>query len=145
MKKSCHYCGSIHDVKHICAHKPVRNKYDYNNSSDERKKIKQFRSSSSWTKKRDEIQDRDLRLCQVCIRDLYGTWNIHTSEGTSVHHIVQLTVDWDKRLDSDNLLTLCSQHHADAERGYIPAEELRDMTREQEAKGETNIVCALLH
>ena len=46
----------------------------------------------------------------------------------SVHHIVPLKVDYDRRLDNDNLITLCRYHHEAAERGYISRLELANIT-----------------
>ena len=133
MKKSCSYCGGIHDVKFVCPSKPSRTwKADERNEL--RTRIRKFRISAAWTRKRDEIQERDLRLCQVCIRELYGTLDKYTYTGTSVHHIVPLAIDWEKRLENDNLIVLCGQHHADAERGYIPADELITIVCEQECR-----------
>ena len=63
MLKSCKYCGRIHDSKHICSHKPIRNKYK---KTEEDK----FRNTKAWQRKREYIKDRDKRLCQVCIRKL---------------------------------------------------------------------------
>ena len=50
----------------------------------------------------------------MCIRD----------RDTSVHHIVPLVEDYEKRLDDDNLITLCSRHHEMAEKGDIDRREL---------------------
>ena len=51
----------------------------------------------------------------------------YNSVGISVHHIIPLAVAWEKRLDDDNLITLCGLHHEMAERGEIKADELRCM------------------
>lgn len=42
--------------------------------------------------------------------------------------IVPLKVDYDRRLDNDNLITLCRYHHEAAERGRISRQELATMT-----------------
>lgn len=123
----------IHDVKVICPLKSKRDTRDYDNSSEIRKQIRQFRNGKAWKSKRDEIQDRDLRLCQVCLKVEVGK-DKYTYEGTSVHHIVSLVDDWNKRLDDGNLIVLCSRHHCDAERGMITVDELIDIVSKQENK-----------
>jgi len=40
-------------------------------------------------------------------------------DGLEVHHIVPLAEDFDRRLDDDNLITLCQAHHKAAERGEV--------------------------
>ena len=91
-----------------------------------------FRSTQVWQRKRDEIRERDNQLCQVCIRLLYDTEQQYTYDGLSVHHINPLKSAYDKRLDNDNLITLCEMHHEMAEHGLIPARELDGIAKEQE-------------
>ncbi len=124
MLKSCKYCGRIHDTKYICPRKPVRKKKD--------NMILRFRNSNSWKKKRREIKERDLYLCQICIRNLYDTKVRMNSKDISVHHAVSLEQDFSKRLDDDNLLTLCERHHKMAEDGEIPVRAVLEIIRQQE-------------
>ena len=44
-----------------------------------------------------------------------------------MHHIIPLEEDYNKRLDSDNLITLCRYHHELAEKGEISREELQEI------------------
>ena len=44
-----------------------------------------------------------------------------------MHHIISLEEDYNKRLDSDNLITLCRYHHELAEKGEISREELQEI------------------
>ena len=44
-----------------------------------------------------------------------------------MHHIVSIEKDNDKKLDSDNLITLCSYHHKQAEMNKISVEELKNL------------------
>ena len=62
-------------------------------------------------------------MCQICIRELYGTWRKYNCEDLQVHHIVPINSDEELRLDDNNLITLCSMHHAMCDRGEIPYEE----------------------
>ncbi len=45
----------------------------------------------------------------------------------SVHHIVPLAEDFNRRLDDGNLITLCGFHHEQAERGVISRELLLEL------------------
>ena len=45
----------------------------------------------------------------------------------SVHHIIPLAVDYSKRLDNDNLISLCHYHHERAESGEISPDRLREL------------------
>lgn len=53
--------------------------------------------------------------------------------GLSVHHAVPINDDWDKRLDDDNLITVCGMHHKMCESGEIPYEDVRRIIDEQES------------
>ena len=124
MKKSCVYCGRIHDSKFDCGRKPKRFK---------KRNIKDaFRSTAVWQRKTVEIKERDGYLCQICLRDLYGTKIRVNNLRLSVHHAIPLQEDYEKRLDNDNLLTVCDMHHEMAESGEIPYEEIKKIIDEQE-------------
>ena len=126
MLKSCQYCGKIHDEKIDCGKKPQKQKkITY---------IDRFRSSRKWREKREQIRRRDLGLCQVCIRNLYGTDRQYNYDGLSCHHAISLETDFSKRLDDDNLLTVCARHHELAESGKIPYAEIKKIIDEQEGK-----------
>ena len=73
-------------------------------------------------KKRKQIKKRDKYLCQLCLKD-----NIYTYDNLQVHHIIPLAEDYNKKLDSDNLITLCRMHHEQAEKGIISKEELYEL------------------
>ena len=91
-----------------------------------------FRSTAQWQHKAEEIKARDNYLCQICIRDLYNTTYRVKSDRLSVHHAIPLQIDYSKRLDNDNLITLCDKHHEMAENGAIPYEVVRGIIDEQE-------------
>lgn len=124
MKKSCVYCGRIHDSKYDCGMKPK--KFKKRNIKDA------FRSTAMWQRKTVEIKERDGYLCQICLRDLHGTKRRINHEKLSVHHAIPLQEDYEKRLDNDNLLTVCDMHHEMAERGIIPYDEIKEIIDEQE-------------
>lgn len=82
--------------------------------------ISKFRSTKMWQDVRSQAVQRDMCLCRVCLDE--GRYN---GKDIQVHHIVPMAVDWNKRIDLDNLITLCPAHHELAECGEIPAERLR--------------------
>lgn len=127
MLKSCKFCGRVHDKKYDCGRKPVRKKIKYT-------KADKFRSTRDWTEKALEIKRRDNFLCQICIRNLYSTFQQYNYDSLSVHHAIPINADWDKRLDDDNLLTVCKMHHEMCERGEIPYDVVSGIIKEQEAK-----------
>jgi 5-methylcytosine-specific restriction endonuclease McrA len=118
----------IHDSKYDCGKKPVRSKQGNNKDK--------FRWTQAWQKKREEIKERDKYLCQVCIRKLYDTKNQYNYNDLEVHHAISLEEDFDKRLDNDNLITLCEEHHEMSERGEIPREVIMNIIAEQEINNE---------
>ena len=126
MLKSCKFCGRIHDSNYTCELRPKR-KYNKRDS-----RIDIFRSSALWQKKRETIKKRDLNLCQICIRNLSNTNFLYKYKDLQVHHIIPIQEDWDKRLDDDNLITLCPYHQKLAEKGKITRKKLLEIVEEQE-------------
>lgn len=124
MLKLCSYCGRIHDSKFDCGKKPKR----YKRPSKQDK----FRGTKAWQNKRREIKERDSYVCQVCIRDLYEPYKKYEYNDISVHHAIPMEQDFDKRLDNDNLITLCWRHHEMAEAGEITYEVIKEIIDEQE-------------
>lgn len=118
MLKACGKCGRIHDSKFKCT-PPQRYKCD--------KKIESFRNSQAWKNKAKEIKNRDKHMCIACLNGLKGTLIKYNGQGLSVHHIISLACDFEKRFDNDNLITLCRYHHEQAEKGNIKAEALREL------------------
>lgn len=128
MLKSCQYCGRVHDNKYDCGKKPKKGGGYRNREGDK------FRSTKAWQDKRNEIKVRDQYLCQVCIRELYGTITQYNHNDLSVHHAVPIEEDPQLRLEDDNLLTLCGRHHEMAEQGEIPRAIILSIIMEQEQK-----------
>ena len=116
MKKTCKYCGVV-DEDHICKYKKSRQKSGSRQSE-------QFRSTKLWTNKSREIRQRDKFLCQVCLKNLYNTLSFLNYKTVEVHHITPIEEDYNRRLDNDNLISLCSMHHKMAEKGDIPRDIL---------------------
>lgn len=126
MLKSCKYCGRIHDSKFDCGKKPGPWK--------KRTEIDRFRSSRKWREKREQIRQRDNNLCQMCLRTFHGTSRQYNYHNLSVHHAIPIEQDYDKRLDDDNLITLCQDCHELAEKGVIPYRVIKQIIDEQEEK-----------
>lgn len=81
------------------------NKQTYN------EKFSQFYNSNEWKNLRNQkFYDAD-GLCELCNK------NKIIKQGREVHHIIPIETDWNKRLDYDNLILLCSDcHNAQHER-----------------------------
>nr|DAY18881.1 MAG TPA: NinG recombination protein [Caudoviricetes sp.] len=126
MLRACPYCQRVHDKKYDCGKRPQELK---RNTVSNR-----FRNSAAWTKKRKEIRERDNNLCQACIRDLEGTKVKYNSKMLSVHHAIAIHKDYSRRLDNDNLLTLCAYHHDQAEKGKIKYQIIKNIIDEQNEK-----------
>lgn len=84
-----------------------------------------FRNTQLWRRKSAEIKERDCYCCRWCLQA-----GVLTTKELSVHHIIALTNDYDRRLDNDNLITLCRLHHDQAERGAIKAIDLQRLTEQ---------------
>lgn len=68
-------------------------------------KYVRFYHSRAWQRARQMALTRDHYLCQVCYRQGRVT------PARTVHHIVHIKDNWDKRLDLDNLETICLECH----------------------------------
>lgn len=131
MKKACPYCGKIHDRKYECEKKPAPQR-------SRRKGMKEdaFRWSYDWKMKREHIKRRDNYLCQACLHNLPGTVRKLNNKNLSVHHIIPLYINFDLKLDDENLITLCESHHKMAESGQISAETLLKILRNIPPEGQ---------
>lgn len=132
MLKACSYCGRLHDSKYMCPQKETRIKERQTHKTEQGKQAKTFHNSKKWQDKREEIKARDNYCCQVCARGLHNPSRQYETEDISVHHIIPLVEDYEKRLDNNNLITLCSRHHEMAEKGGIDRSELLRIAKEQE-------------
>ncbi len=75
-----------------------------------------FRSTAEWQKKVAEVRRRDAGLCKLCLYE--GRIN---GRDLSIHHIEPIRQNPDRKLDNDNLITLCREHHqlVESDPGYI--------------------------
>ena len=103
---SCARCGRIHP-RGQCPLPATRSRY---RGSETRTDAQRFRSSRTWQRKAEEVKQRDDYLCRLC---LYN--GKITNRELSVHHITPIVQAEDKRLDDDNLITLCNDCHMKVE------------------------------
>lgn len=123
---TCKYCGIV-PRGHRCPYKTYTKK-TYDTEADK------FRQTRRWANKSKEIRVRDRYLCKVCEANLYNTIQQFNYKDLDVHHIEKLSENYNKRLDNDNLITLCRYHHKMADDGKIPKEALYSLIKEN-AKG----------
>ena len=74
-----------------------RSKYD--------KEYIAFYKSAAWQKKRKQALRRDGWICKDCEQE--GIITV----AEEVHHIIETKDDWSKRLDIDNVVSLCKSCH----------------------------------
>lgn len=90
--------------------------YNTNTRYGKDSKFMEFYHSKEWRNKRKQVLLRDKYLCQSCLAK--GIVNpVKKGQRFYVHHIIELKDDWSKRLDMDNLQTVCSQCHIESHRG----------------------------
>lgn len=116
---TCSKCGVV-KRGHKCPYRTYKKR-------EKDSKADRFRKSKGWTNKSIEIRQRDRYLCRVCEANLYNTIRQYNSSKLEVHHIIPVNEDYDKRLDNDNLITLCNYHHKLAEENYIPRDLLKEL------------------
>lgn len=134
MLKACSYCGCIHDGKYMCEQKKQSIRNRQSKRSKANKRVYDFHRSHKWKGKSIAIRERDNYCCQICIRGLHNPERKYETDNISVHHIVPVAEDWEHRLDDENLITLCSRHHEQAEKGEIKRDELQKIAKEQEER-----------
>ena len=113
---TCSRCGIV-PRGHKCPYKTYKKKA-YDTEADK------FRKTKRWSNKSLEIRQRDRYLCRVCEANLYNTIQQFNFTEVEVHHIEKLNENFDKRLDNDNLITLCRYNPKMADDGNIPKKVL---------------------
>jgi 5-methylcytosine-specific restriction enzyme A len=122
MKISCPYCGGMHERGAVCPKKPKR-RYRY----EDREAYKVHRSNR-WTELSLDVRKRDAFLCVYCLRHD----NHLNNQGIEVHHIRPIKDNSDRAYDRSNLISLCREHHEQAEKGLIDVASLERMVEQQE-------------
>ena len=106
-EKYCDKCLSVVMEEKQYRNKVKSSKYNADRYSRDRENnsYRLFYSSKDWREKRKEILERDNHACVIC-SELY-----RITMAQDVHHILNLRENYDLRLDNDNLISLCSDHH----------------------------------
>lgn len=116
--KTCSYCHKIHDVKMKCTAKKGYYR-DKNTRYEKDKDYIKFIKSKQWHNKSQEIKRLDCYRCLVC-----QSLGLISPVYLEVHHIIKYRNDASLRLDNNNLITLCVNHHKQADSNKIQASEL---------------------
>lgn len=116
--KTCTYCHKIHDSKKKCTAK--KGYYREKNTRYEKdKNYIKFIKSKQWNNKSQEIKRLDCYRCLVC-----QSLGLISPTYLEVHHIIKYRNDASLKLDNNNLITLCINHHKQADASTIKASEL---------------------
>lgn len=109
---SCNYCFGFHQKGTECPKKPKTDYRQKNENLDEVNKMEnKFYSSSAWQKTRASMMRDCGYKCYVCSNVHDDTDVRHYTEAREVHHVIPIRDCWDKRLDVDNLVCLCTENH----------------------------------
>lgn len=124
----CKGCKTKRDKARKARDKDRYKRYDKQRDG----KQHRFYKTKAWRAVRGRIRSRDNGLCLVCKS------RKRIRNGRTVHHIIPLEDDWNKRLDEDNLICLCDSCHKLIHKLYEESKEkkkevqerLREMLRE---------------
>lgn len=94
-------CGQCE--KKYQEHKKDNNKHYDTHIRD--KKAISFYHSKEWLLTRENIKHRDNGLCKLCLN------NKIIKPMDTVHHIEELKDSWSKRINNNNLISVCDKCH----------------------------------
>lgn len=135
--KTCTYCRKIHDNKMKCTAK--KGYYREKNSRYEKDKdYLKFIKSKAWNDKSQEIKLLDSHCCLVC-----KSLNLNSPIYLEVHHIIKFRNDSSLGLDNNNLITLCVEHHKQADNNKISSNELHRLIKLYRDTTESNDIVLL--
>lgn len=106
-RNKCGYCD-----EHIeeAEQKEKERRKNFNDRYNKNNKYNQFYWTKAWKELRQYVLTRDNFLCQECLK------NHKVTEATDVHHIIKIRIDWSKRLDEKNCISVCSDCHKKLDR-----------------------------
>ena len=124
LKKLCR-CGKVIDINtkycKDCEKKVIKDKKDYHKHYDinyRDKKSAAFYNSPEWEKTREYILTKYKGL------DLYAFFiNKEIVYADTVHHVIEIKEDWNRRLDITNLFPLSSSNHSKIHKMYLKDKE----------------------
>lgn len=109
--KVCNRCGKALQINQKCNCQTAYRR-NYNRFKRD-EKIRKFRASREWQTARAAVLARDDGIDQYL---LHTTGEVVAA--SSVHHIIPLADDWDKRLSMSNLISLSEETHGMIEKLY---------------------------
>lgn len=112
-KKPCAYpgCSELVQDERFCfkhqdeSQKQRKERDQYYDAHVRDQRSKAFYKSRAWQAIRRRALIRDHYLCQDCLKENRIT------QADTVHHRVEISKDWSKRLDLNNLVSLCAACH----------------------------------
>lgn len=116
--KTCTYCRKIHGKEIKCTEKKGYYR-DKNARYEKDKDYTSFIKSKKWNNKSQEIKLLDSYCCLMC-----KFLGLISPKYLEVHHIIKFRKDSSLKLDNNNLITLCVNHHKMADSNKIQASEL---------------------
>lgn len=130
--KTCTYCRKIHGKEINCTAK--KGYYREKNSRYEKDKdyIK-FIKSKKWHEKSQEIKLLDSYCCLMC-----KSLGLISPKYLEVHHIIKFRNDLSLKLENNNLITLCVNHHKMADSSKISTNELHRLINKYRDTTEQN-------
>jgi 5-methylcytosine-specific restriction enzyme A len=100
------YCPA-HTIEEDKQRKDMHKEYKKNRTDD---KEQSFYVSKEWRMLRaHHVQSNPL--CYECIQESMNNPRHRISPVDVVDHIIEIKDDWSKRLDPNNLMSLCMSHH----------------------------------
>lgn len=135
--KTCSYCHKIHDSKKKCTAKKGYYR-DKNTRYEKDKDYIKFIKSKVWNEKSQEIKRLDSYRCLVC-----QSLDLISPVYLEVHHIIKYRDNSSLALDNRNLITLCVNHHKQADSNKIASSELHSLINKYRDTTESNDILLL--
>ena len=97
-----------------------------------------FIKSKQWHNKSQEIKLLDSYCCLMC-----NSLDLISPKYLEVHHIIKFRNDASLKLDNSNLITLCVNHHKQADANKISTNELYRLIKQYRDTTEHNDILLL--
>ena len=123
----CTYCKAKvpFGTKCTCEIQHTKDKYNQYKHDRKDKQEQNFYSGRDWIRLRDMIRCKHNGMCVICyMKDKQIT------QQNVVHHIVELKENFDLRLDEENLICLCNNHHNQIHKLYDRDDETKAKTQQ---------------
>lgn len=132
-QKYCEKCGAIVEAQKKQSLKALEENEEYKRNRNKRRAMKNrdnkeqiFYASLSWRQLRKYVLSKCKGICLYCLME-----HNRFSTAKDVHHIISLKEDWNKRLDTDNLICLCRECHLFIHSIYTQGENSRENLQEK--------------